>query len=92
MVTTGKGVKVICLCLLQWWDPYGMTVTRMKISASPGCENAAFGCVLEPSEGRKKELMHFVLFNCMFDPERHGCLTLSPETWGWIKNRNSIHR
>lgn len=53
METTGKGVKVICLCLLQWWDPYGMTVTRMKISASPGYENAAFGCVLESSEGKR---------------------------------------
>ena len=34
----------------------------------------------------------FKVASLFIDPEGHGCLTLSPETWGWIKNKNSIHR
>lgn len=57
----------------------------------PGSEHESFGCVLVPSEG-KKELIYVVLFNCMFDPEGHGCLPLLPEIRRQIKNRNSIHQ
>ena len=55
------------LCLLQGWDPYGITVSGMKVYASPGSEDAGFGLVLVP-HGGKKEMMCLVFFNCIVSP------------------------
>lgn len=64
----------------------GGPISRLKVSTGPRHEQAGVGCVLVPSEGKGTWFSSVVLF----DPEGPGCLVLSPEIQGQMKNRNSL--